>query len=123
MVRSRDLIHWNPSPLNPVLEVSDEDKQIANPTLSPELRQRIAAARNINNSDIDFCELKGQLVSKLLLGQPTRRGVFGRSSLCWHGSAISAGLVSNSKQKNGGVSIKSYGSTSESSFFGGAALI
>ena len=62
VVRSRDLIHWDASPLNPVLKASDEDRRIANPKLPPELRQRIATARNINNSDIDFCEEGGRLL-------------------------------------------------------------
>ena len=62
VVRSTDLVHWEPSPLNPVLKASPEDKQIANPKLTAEQRQRIAEARNINNSDIDFCPYEGRLV-------------------------------------------------------------
>ncbi len=62
VVRSKDLIHWEPSPLNPVLKASPEDKQIANPKLTAEQRQRIAKAKDINNSDIDFCEYQGRLV-------------------------------------------------------------
>jgi sialidase-1 len=62
VVRSRDLIHWEPSPLNPVLKASPEDKQIANEKLTAEQRQRIAEAENINNSDIDFCYHDGRLV-------------------------------------------------------------
>ena len=62
VVRSTDLIHWEASPLNPVLKASEEDKQIANPKLSPALRQRIAEAKNINNSDIDFCEYQGRVI-------------------------------------------------------------
>ncbi len=62
VVRSKDLEHWETSPLNPVLKASDEDKQIINSNLSEELRQRIKVAENRNNSDIDFCEYKGKLV-------------------------------------------------------------
>lgn len=62
VVRSRDLIHWESSPFDPVLKASEADRKIANSRLSPELRQRIATARNINNSDIDFCEDRGQLL-------------------------------------------------------------
>lgn len=62
VVRSKDLINWEPSPLNPVLKFSVEDKNIANPNLSTELQERIAKAENRNNSDIDFCEFKGKLV-------------------------------------------------------------
>jgi len=62
VVRSRDLIHWDSSPLNPVLSASDEDKVIANPDIPPDERKRIAAIKDINNSDIDFTEHKGHLV-------------------------------------------------------------
>lgn len=62
VVRSKDLINWEPSPLNPVLVASVEDKQIANKNLSEELLQKIANAENRNNSDIDFCEHNGKLI-------------------------------------------------------------
>ena len=56
VVRSKDLIRWEASPLNPVLRHSPEDKKIANPRLTPEQRSRIEKAVNRNNSDIDFCQ-------------------------------------------------------------------
>ena len=62
VVRSRDLITWDSSPLNPVLRFSIEDKKIANPKLSKELHERIAKAENRNNSDLDFCEYRGELI-------------------------------------------------------------
>ena len=62
VVRSKDLIEWEASALNPVLKFSAEDKNIANPKLSEEAKQRIAKAENRNNSDIDFCEYKGKLI-------------------------------------------------------------
>ena len=62
LVRSRDLIHWDSSPLNPVLRASPTDKLIANPNLTDPQRARIAHAINLNNSDIDFCEWQGRLV-------------------------------------------------------------
>ncbi len=62
VARSQDLIHWELSPLNPVLRASEEDRQIANPRLTPAERQRIATATNINNSDLDFCEFQGRLI-------------------------------------------------------------
>ena len=62
VVRSRDLINWEPSPLNPVLVACDEDRVIANPRLTADERRRIATAVNINNSDIDFCEFQGRLI-------------------------------------------------------------
>ena len=62
VVRSKDLIHWEMSPLNPVLRASDADRTPANPDLTPDERKRIATAVNINNSDIDFCEHQGRLI-------------------------------------------------------------
>ena len=62
VVRSKDLVHWESSPLNPVLRFSPEDKQIANPKLSPEERKRIAEAVNLNNSDFDLCEFEGKVI-------------------------------------------------------------
>jgi hypothetical protein len=61
VVRSKDLIYWEPSPLNPVLRASEEDRKILNPALTEEQRERIAVADDWNNSDIDFCEYKGKL--------------------------------------------------------------
>jgi hypothetical protein len=61
VVRSRDLVHWESSPFNPVLRASDEDKLVANPRLTEEKRRRTSEARNVNNSDIDFCEFEGKL--------------------------------------------------------------
>jgi len=62
IVRSVDLVHWEPSPRNPVLRYSEEDKLLANPNLTPEERTRISSAKNINNSDFDFCEFDGETV-------------------------------------------------------------
>lgn len=62
VVRSRELVQWEASPLNPVLRASAEDKQLANLTLTAEQHAKISAAKNINNSDLDFCEWQGRLV-------------------------------------------------------------
>lgn len=62
IVRSRDLVTWESSPLNPVMQFSDEDRAIANPSLSPALRERIAHAVNLNNSDVDLCEYQGKVI-------------------------------------------------------------
>jgi hypothetical protein len=62
VVRSRDLVTWEPSPLNPVLEASGEDRIIADSRLTDEERARIATAVNLNNSDIDFCEYEGRVI-------------------------------------------------------------
>src|SRR6185295_14470886 len=61
VVRSRDLVKWEASPLNPVLRASPEDKSIANNRLTTEQRAKAAAAKNLNNSDLDFCEWPGRL--------------------------------------------------------------
>jgi hypothetical protein len=62
VVRSKDLITWESSPLNPVLKASAEDKIIANKNLPEEILQKAAKAEDCNNSDIDFCEYKGRLI-------------------------------------------------------------
>jgi hypothetical protein len=73
VTRSRDLIKWETSPLNPVLAASPEDKQIANPRLTIEQCNRIAKATDVNNSDIDFCEFNGHLIINYSWGN--QRGV------------------------------------------------
>jgi alpha-L-fucosidase len=62
IVRSKDLVSWEESPFKPIMKHSDEDRKIANPKLSPELQKRIAEARDINNSDLDFCEFRGKTI-------------------------------------------------------------
>lgn len=62
VVRSKDLIHWEASPLNPVLKASKDDKKIANANLSSEQIEIVKNADNLNNSDIDFCEYKGKTI-------------------------------------------------------------
>ncbi|HOE65010.1 MAG TPA: hypothetical protein PLO62_00655 [Candidatus Hydrogenedentes bacterium] len=59
IVRTRDLIAWESSPLNPIMRYSDDDRTIANPRLSEKECAHIAQSRNINNSDVDLCEYKG----------------------------------------------------------------
>ncbi len=62
IVRSQDLVVWESSPLNPLMQFSEEDKVIANPQLTPPLRERIAGAVNLNNSDVDLSEYQGKVV-------------------------------------------------------------
>jgi alpha-L-fucosidase len=62
IVRSRDLIRWESSSLNPVLKASPEDKQIANPNLTADQRAKIAKAVDLNNSDVDLCEFRGKTI-------------------------------------------------------------
>jgi alpha-L-fucosidase len=61
VVRSRDLVKWEVSPLNPVLRASPEDKVIANSKMTSEQHAKISGSKNINNSDLDFCEWQGRL--------------------------------------------------------------
>jgi hypothetical protein len=60
LVRSRDLRTWDASPSNPLLQMSSDDQKIATERLSPAERERIRAAKNINSSDVDFCEFQGK---------------------------------------------------------------
>jgi hypothetical protein len=62
VVRSRDLVHWESSPFNPVLAASEEDKYLARDHFTDEEIKAISEAEDKNNSDIDFCEFEGQLI-------------------------------------------------------------
>ena len=63
IARSRDLIHWEYSPINPVMMYNEyEDKQIANPFLTVEEQKQIEAALDINNSDMELCEFNGRTI-------------------------------------------------------------
>lgn len=62
LARSKDLIHWEYSPINPVLMYDEEDRKIASPFLTPADRERIANALNINNSDMELCEYLGRTI-------------------------------------------------------------
>ncbi len=61
--RSRDLINWEYSPINPVLMYDEhKDKQIADKFLTRDQRARIERALDINNSDVELCEFLGRTV-------------------------------------------------------------
>ena len=63
IARSRDLIEWEYSPINPVMMYNEyEDKQIANPFLTKEEQKQIADAFDINNSDMELCEFNGRTI-------------------------------------------------------------
>jgi hypothetical protein len=67
VARSRDLVVWEESPLNPVLRPSEEDKQIANTRLSGKKQAYIKnggklGQAHINNSDIEFTEHNGKVI-------------------------------------------------------------
>lgn len=61
VVRSRDLVRWEPSPLNPVMRRSPLDRRLTGRSWTEDQRRRVATAINRNNSDIDFCEWQGRL--------------------------------------------------------------
>ena len=60
IARSKDLVNWEYSPINPILMYDDEDRKIANPYLTPAEREKIANALNVNNSDMEICEFMGR---------------------------------------------------------------
>lgn len=62
IVRSRDLKQWELSPFRPIMHHDNRDRTIANPRLNAAERQRIATAKNANNSDVDFVEFNGKTV-------------------------------------------------------------
>ena len=62
IVRSKDLVRWETSPYNPVMKHSDEDRQLAHSNFTEEERQRIATAKNANNSDVGLVEFEGKTV-------------------------------------------------------------
>jgi hypothetical protein len=62
LVRSKDLIRWESSPLNPVLAASGEDRAIASPNLMAAQRAKVAGAVDRNNSDVDLCEFRGKTI-------------------------------------------------------------
>ena len=62
IVRSPDLVEWETSPLNPMMKHSDEDRVPVNPQFTTEELERLKTAKNVNNSDVDFCEFNGKTV-------------------------------------------------------------
>ena len=63
IARSKDLKSWEYSPVNPVLMYDEyEDKQIANPFLTPQEQQQIQDALDVNNSDMEICEFNGRTI-------------------------------------------------------------
>jgi hypothetical protein len=87
VVRSRDLIRWESSPLNPVLKASPEDKLIANPKLTADQRAKIARAVDLNNSDVDLCEFRGNTI--ITYGSGNQQGTEFLSEAVYEGSLAS----------------------------------
>ena len=84
LARSKDLIHWEYSPINPVLMYDEvEDKKIASPFLTPEERQRIDEAQDTNNSDMELCEFLGRTIIYYSWGD--QRGTEFLAEACYEG--------------------------------------
>ena len=100
VVRSKDLVQWESSPLNPVMQFSPEDKRIANPKLTADQRERIAKAVNLNNSDIDFCEFDGRVIIYYSWGN--QRGVEHLAEAVYEGTLESflRGFFSNENKED-----------------------
>ncbi len=72
IARSKDLSHWEYSPLNPILMFDDEeDKKIASHFLTEHERERIERAVNVNNSDLELCEFNGRTIMYYSWGSQT----------------------------------------------------
>ncbi len=85
LARSTDLIHWEYSPINPVLMYNEfEDKQIASPFLTPADRQRIKEALDTNNSDMELCEYLGRTVIYYSWGD--QKGTEFLAEACYEGT-------------------------------------
>ena len=85
LARSKDLIHWQYSPYNPVLMYDpEEDKKIASPFLTEEDRARIEIAQDTNNSDMELCEYLGRTIIYYSWGD--QRGTEFLAEACYEGS-------------------------------------
>ena len=83
VARSKDLIVWEYSPINPVLMYDEEDRKIASPFLTPADRERIANALNVNNSDMEMCEYLGRTIIYYSWGD--QRGTEFLAEACYEG--------------------------------------
>ena len=84
VARSKDLINWEYSPVNPVLMYDEvEDKKIGSPFLTPADRARIDAALDINNSDMELCEYLGRTIIYYSWGN--QRGTEFLAEACYEG--------------------------------------
>ena len=84
LARSKDLKVWEYSPINPVLMYDEaEDKKIGSPFLTPRDRERIEAALDINNSDMELCEYLGRTIIYYSWGD--QRGTEFLAEACYEG--------------------------------------
>ena len=85
VARSKDLINWEDSPLNPVLSFDNDDRHILNADLPAEKLAAVKDIVNINNSDIDFCEYDGKLIINYSWGD--QRGTEVLAEAAYEGTA------------------------------------
>jgi hypothetical protein len=86
IVRSKDLVNWESSPMNPVMQFSAEDKQTGNPESHPHFHpngdptqaqlDHIEEIVNCNNSDVDLCEFDGKVYLYYSWGNQYANGNF-----------------------------------------------
>ncbi|MBY0587941.1 hypothetical protein K2X85_12245 [bacterium] len=85
IVRSRDLRAWESSKTGPVLTHTGDDQKIASDKLTLPEQTRIREAKNINNSDFDFCTWKGETI--ILYSWGNQQGVEHLARARYPGSA------------------------------------
>lgn len=83
IARSKDLVNWEYSPINPIMVYDDDDKLIANPHLTPAERGRIDGALNINLSDLEMCEYQGRTLIYYAWGD--QKGTEFLAEACYEG--------------------------------------
>ena len=71
IVRSKDIIKWESSSLNPFMTFSEEDRIISNHGLPKVQLPRISMAESLNSSDQEFCEFRGKTVIYYSWGNQT----------------------------------------------------
>ena len=85
IARSKDLINWEYSKLNPVLMYDEyEDKKIGSPFLTPNDRARIDKALDVNNSDMELCEFLGRTIIYYSWGD--QKGTEFLAEACYEGT-------------------------------------
>ena len=58
VARSRDLVHWEWSKFNPILDYGDDDRKLGRADFTPEQIEKIRTAEDFNVSDLDMCGWK-----------------------------------------------------------------
>lgn len=86
--RSKDLKQWENSPFNPVMTADDDDRKLApGVEFTDEQKERIATAKDHNNSDMDVLEHKGKCIISYSWGN--QHGTEHLATAEYHGSLAS----------------------------------